>query len=115
VLPTLVHGNHLEVEQSRRANTLLGIPNFAHLATPMLDGSPESIPAWLGRKRDRILRCTGELLSFRSGWQNWLFSSRWPDALGDVEAATPGFADKGVSGDGEFQRHGPNWGLTLCH
>jgi pyridoxamine 5'-phosphate oxidase-like protein len=35
-------------------------PNFAHLATLMLDGSPQSAPVWVGREGDRFLVCTGE-------------------------------------------------------
>jgi hypothetical protein len=35
-------------------------PNFAHLATLMLDGSPQSAPVWVGREGDRSLICTGE-------------------------------------------------------
>jgi PPOX class probable F420-dependent enzyme len=34
--------------------------NFAHLATLMADGSPQSVPVWVGREGDRILVCTGE-------------------------------------------------------
>ena len=39
---------------------LLHGPNFAHLAMLMLDGSPQSVPVWVGREGDRILICTGE-------------------------------------------------------
>jgi PPOX class probable F420-dependent enzyme len=39
---------------------LLDRPNFAHLATLMLDGSPQSAPVWVGREGDRILVCTGD-------------------------------------------------------
>jgi PPOX class probable F420-dependent enzyme len=39
---------------------LLDRPNFAHLATLMSDGSPQSVPVWVGREGDRILVCTGE-------------------------------------------------------
>jgi PPOX class probable F420-dependent enzyme len=35
-------------------------PNFAHLATLMSDGSPQSVPVWVGREGDRIVICTGE-------------------------------------------------------
>ena len=35
-------------------------PNFAHLATLMPDGSPQSVPVWIGRDGDRITVCTGE-------------------------------------------------------
>ena len=35
-------------------------PNFAHLATLMPDGSPQSVPVWIGREGERLLICTGE-------------------------------------------------------
>ena len=34
--------------------------NFAHLATLMPDGSPQSVPVWIGRDGDRLVICTGE-------------------------------------------------------
>ncbi len=34
--------------------------NFAHLATLMLDGSPQNAPVWADLDGDRILICTGE-------------------------------------------------------
>jgi PPOX class probable F420-dependent enzyme len=40
--------------------TLVDEPNFAHLATLMPDGSPQSAPVWVGRDGDRILVATGE-------------------------------------------------------
>jgi PPOX class probable F420-dependent enzyme len=39
---------------------LIDRPNFAHLATLMPDGSPQSVPVWVGREGDRIVVCTGE-------------------------------------------------------
>jgi PPOX class probable F420-dependent enzyme len=39
---------------------LLDQPNFAHLATLMPDGSPQSVPVWVGRDGDRLVICTGE-------------------------------------------------------
>jgi PPOX class probable F420-dependent enzyme len=39
---------------------LLDKPNFAHLATLMPDGSPQSVPVWVGRDGDRVVVCTGE-------------------------------------------------------
>jgi PPOX class probable F420-dependent enzyme len=39
---------------------LLDGPNFAHLATLLPDGSPQSVPVWVGREGDRIIVCTGE-------------------------------------------------------
>jgi Pyridoxamine 5'-phosphate oxidase len=35
---------------------LLDGANFAHLATLMPDGSPQSAPVWVGREGDRILK-----------------------------------------------------------
>ena len=35
--------------------------NFAHLATLMPDGSPQSVPyPWIGRDREHLVICTGE-------------------------------------------------------
>jgi PPOX class probable F420-dependent enzyme len=39
---------------------LLDGANFAHLATLMPDGSPQSVPVWVGRDADRVIICTGE-------------------------------------------------------
>lgn len=39
---------------------LIDGPNFAHLATLMADGSPQSVPVRVGREGGRILVCTGE-------------------------------------------------------
>ena len=39
---------------------LLDRANFAHLATLMPDGSPQSVPVWVGRDGDRLVICTGE-------------------------------------------------------
>src|SRR3989442_15728341 len=39
---------------------LIDRPNFAHLATLMADGSPHSVPVWIGREEDRLLVCTSE-------------------------------------------------------
>ncbi len=35
-------------------------PNFAHLATLMPDGSPQSVPVWIGSEGDNLVICTGE-------------------------------------------------------
>jgi PPOX class probable F420-dependent enzyme len=35
-------------------------PNFAHLATLMPDGSPQSAPVWIGRDGDHLLVCTSD-------------------------------------------------------
>ncbi len=40
--------------------TLIDGPNFAHLATLMPDGSPQSVPVWVGREREHLLICTSE-------------------------------------------------------
>lgn len=42
------------------AKALIDRPNFAHLATLMPDGSPQSTPVWVGREGDRLLVCTSE-------------------------------------------------------
>jgi PPOX class probable F420-dependent enzyme len=39
---------------------LLDGPNFAHLASVMPDGSPQSAPVWVAREGDRILVGTSE-------------------------------------------------------
>ena len=39
---------------------LVDAPNFAHLATLMADGSPHSVPVWVGREGERLIVCTGE-------------------------------------------------------
>jgi len=45
---------------SPEVRQLLDRPNFAHLATVMADGSPQSVPVWVGREGDHIIVCTGE-------------------------------------------------------
>jgi hypothetical protein len=44
---------------SPEAKQLIDRPNFAHLATLMPDGSPQSVPVWIGHEGDRIVICTG--------------------------------------------------------
>ena len=39
---------------------LLRKPNPCFLTTLMPDGSPQSVPVWVGREGDRIVICTGE-------------------------------------------------------
>jgi len=39
---------------------LIDRPNFAHLATLLPDGSPQSTPIWVGRDGEFIVICTGE-------------------------------------------------------
>ena len=50
----------MAIQLSSEIKALLDRPNFAHLATLMEDGSPQSVPVWVGREEDRVLICTGE-------------------------------------------------------
>lgn len=50
----------MAIPLANEIRALLDGPNFAHLATLMVDGSPQSVPVWVGRENDRILICTGE-------------------------------------------------------
>jgi len=45
---------------SDEIKSLIDSPNFAHLATLMPDGSPQSVPVWVGRQRELLLICMGE-------------------------------------------------------
>ncbi len=45
---------------SADVRALLEEPNFAHLATIMPEGSPQSAPVWVGVDGDHILIATGE-------------------------------------------------------
>jgi PPOX class probable F420-dependent enzyme len=45
---------------SPEVKQLIDHPNFAHLATLMPDGSPQSVPVWVGREGDRIIISTSE-------------------------------------------------------
>ena len=45
---------------SPEVKQLIDRSNFAHLATLMPDGSPQSVPVWVGREGDRIVICTAE-------------------------------------------------------
>ena len=45
---------------TKEAKDLVDRPNFAHLATLMPDGSPQSVPVWVGREGEHIVVCTGE-------------------------------------------------------
>jgi len=45
---------------SNEIKSLVDGPNFAHLATLMPDGWPQSAPVWVGRDGDLLLICTGE-------------------------------------------------------
>ncbi len=46
---------------SDNAKKLIDRPNFAHLATLMPDGSPQSVPVWVGREGEHLVICTGEV------------------------------------------------------
>ena len=50
----------MAITLSDEVKALLDGPNFAHFATLIPDGSPQSVPVWVGREGDRILICTGE-------------------------------------------------------
>ncbi len=50
----------MAIPLSPEIRPLLDAPNFAHLATLMPDGSPQSVPIWVGREGDRVLICSGE-------------------------------------------------------
>ena len=45
---------------SAEAKALIDRPNFSHLATLMADGSPQSVPVWVGREGERLIVCTSE-------------------------------------------------------
>jgi PPOX class probable F420-dependent enzyme len=45
---------------SNEIRALLDSPSFSYLATLIADGSPQSVPVWVGREDDRILICAGE-------------------------------------------------------
>jgi PPOX class probable F420-dependent enzyme len=48
------------VPLSPEVQQLIDRPNFAHLSTLMPDGSPQSVPVWVGREGDHLVICTGE-------------------------------------------------------
>jgi len=50
----------MALQLSNEVKALLDAPNFAHLATIMADGSPQSDPVWVSREGNRILICTSE-------------------------------------------------------
>lgn len=50
----------MAVQLSPEVRALIDNPNFAHLATLMPDGSPQSVPVWVGREGETIVICTGE-------------------------------------------------------
>ncbi len=50
----------MAIPLSPDVRALLEEPNFAHLASLLPDGSPQSAPVWVGVEGDRILVATGE-------------------------------------------------------
>jgi PPOX class probable F420-dependent enzyme len=50
----------MSVTLSSEAKKLIDRPNFAHLATLMPDGTPQSTPVWLGRDGDHLVICTSD-------------------------------------------------------
>ena len=50
----------MAINLSPEVQQLIDRPNFAHLATLMPDGSPQSVPVWVGREAESIVICTGE-------------------------------------------------------
>ena len=45
---------------SPEAKKLIDRPNFAHLATLMPEGTPQSTPVWLGREGEHLVICTSD-------------------------------------------------------
>jgi len=45
---------------SAEVKQLIDRANFAHLATLMPDGSPQSVPVWIGREGEHLIIGTGE-------------------------------------------------------
>ena len=45
---------------SPEVKPLIDLPHFAHLATLTPDGSPQSVPVWIGRAGEHLVICTGE-------------------------------------------------------
>jgi PPOX class probable F420-dependent enzyme len=50
----------MAINLSPEIHELIDRPNFAHLATLMSDGSPQSVPVWIDREGDHLVICTGE-------------------------------------------------------
>jgi len=50
----------MPIALSPEVKQLIDRANFAHLATLMPDGSPQSVPVWVGREGEHIVICTGE-------------------------------------------------------
>ncbi len=50
----------MSITLSPEIKQLVDGANFAHLATLMPDGSPQSVPIWIGREGEHLVICTGE-------------------------------------------------------
>jgi PPOX class probable F420-dependent enzyme len=50
----------MSITLSPEIKQLVDCANFAHLATLMPDGSPQSVPIWIGREGEHLVICTGE-------------------------------------------------------
>ena len=50
----------MAVTLSTETKKLIDRANFAHLATLMPDGSPQSTPVWVGREGERLVICTSD-------------------------------------------------------
>ncbi|MFZ0956467.1 MAG: PPOX class F420-dependent oxidoreductase [Candidatus Sulfotelmatobacter sp.] len=50
----------MSITLSPEIKQLVDHANFAHLATLMPDGSPQSVPIWIGREGEHLVICTGE-------------------------------------------------------
>jgi len=50
----------MSIALSPEIKQLVDRPNFAHLATLMPDGSPQSVPTWIAREGEHLVICTGE-------------------------------------------------------
>jgi PPOX class probable F420-dependent enzyme len=50
----------MAIALSSEIRQLVDRANFAHLSTLMPDGSPHSVPVWVGRDANRIVICTSE-------------------------------------------------------
>ncbi len=50
----------MNIALSPEIKQLIDRANFAHLATLMPDGSPQSVPIWVGREGEHLVICTGE-------------------------------------------------------
>jgi PPOX class probable F420-dependent enzyme len=50
----------MSITLSEPARKLIDRPNFAHLATLMPDGAPQSVPVWIGREGEHLVVCTAD-------------------------------------------------------